>query len=163
MALPNPRHPTHREEPSIDRLNTAERMFVHVFRHWVAGNAEANAAHWSFAWTALTPVFGDSAAMEIISAVETLVRALSRHSTQPIAYHQPRCPCATPDELRLVEMVAAAQSHEWRTTAQLAEELIGTDGCGHIIACVARIALVMAERNYLFALRSDEPRLRVLH
>ncbi len=136
-------------------LDTAEQFIVRSFRRWVQGLRQNDGGHWSLVWNEFIRHLGEPDGKAALSGFARLVRALQCHARRSITHHQPCCPSLCPDEICIINMIAACQGRRLSHAHALAEWMVFPDGIGDLIEAAAQVSHFMQRHGFAFPDRSS--------
>lgn len=92
-------------QPQSHELNYSERLVLHALRQWVQ-----HRARWSEVVLEFNRTCGPSTATQICESLDRLFRELGTTARRNLRLHQPVCCYVSPDELCLLNLIAAYQA-----------------------------------------------------
>lgn len=121
--------------PSIRDLSHVERLLVHALRLWVADRRR-----WPEVVLEFNRVCRPRVATVVCESLESLFHTLGLHARRRVRLHRPVCCRVSPDELCLLNLIAARQSHDETHADALANWLVPRSTAAALVSDIDRIA-----------------------
>ncbi len=131
-------------------LTYMERLLVHALRQWAADKA---------LWPDVTLEFnracGPRAATLICESLETMFRNIGLNARRRLRLHQPTCSLVSPDELCVLNLIAARQNCDADHARALADWLLPREAAATLEPFVEATARQLGETGYLLVVRRN--------
>ena len=150
MAHTAPSSPPHLRHSDLTYI---ERLLVHAQRRWVADQTS---------WTHLVLEFsracGPRRATCICEALEATFETLGRHTRRQIRLYPLLCSRISPNEIGLLNLLAAHQSRDTTHVGALIDWLVPGHSAGALRAHIDIVTRALTQCDYLLAVRHADTR-----
>lgn len=135
------------------RLADGERLLIRALRHWIAGAQPGSGRQRRLVERAMLDRFGAADAQVALAGLARLVEIVCVDAVGRLSYHPPCCPCAHPDELRLIGPVAAARAGRPEIAYWRACSLVSAEAAGDLVTVAESLAAIFSAHGFALPLR----------
>ena len=137
-------------QPTAHDLNYMERLLLHALRQWVQ-----NRAHWSEIVLEFNRACGPRTATRLCEALDEFFRDVGIEARRHLRLYPPVCCHVSPDELCILNLLAAHQAGEARHADALLLWLVPNKAARRIRESTRMIARLLFETGYILNHRTQ--------
>lgn len=150
MIHTTPSSPPHLRHADLTYI---ERLLVHAQRQWVADQTS-----WARMVLEFSRACGPRRATCICEALDATFETLGRHARRQIRLHPVLCSRISPDEICLLNLLAAHQSRHTTHVRALIDWLVPAHAAAALQAHIDVVTRALAQSDYLLVVRHADSR-----
>ena len=140
-----PDHAIIPDQPTTMReLTSGEQLVIWTFRRWAGGGRQ-----WPMVWREFHSRFQPAAGRAALAAFVRVFGVICGNASRTIRYHQPCCPCVSPDELLLSAIIGAAQQGDIENVRGYARDLVVEHAADELTHRVFDLSQAFADRSVM--------------